>query len=39
MFIDLKQRIWEDSAGTMVSVENAILVSTVVLIVQGKVLG
>ena len=30
--------IWEDPTGTMVSVENTILVSTMVLIVQDKIL-
>ena len=32
MFIGLKQFIWEDPAGTIVSVDNSILVSTVVFI-------
>ena len=29
---------WEDSAGTMVSVENAIVVSAMVLIVRDKII-
>ena len=38
MFIGLKQWIWEASAGTMVSVGNEILVSTVVFILQDNIL-
>ena len=38
MFIGLKQWIWEDPAGTIVSVENAILVSAMVFIVRDKIL-
>ena len=34
----LKQWIWEKSSGTMVSVENSILVSMVVFIAQDKIL-
>ena len=36
-FIGLKQWIWENSGGTMKSVENAIPVSTTLLIVQGRI--
>ena len=35
--MDLKQWIWEDSAGKMVSVENSIPVSTTVLIICGNI--
>ena len=38
MFIGFKKWIWEDSSGTMVSVENYIPVSTVVFIVRDKML-
>ena len=37
-FIGFKEWIWEDSSEIMVSVENAILVNTVVFIVWYKIL-
>ena len=36
-FIGLQERTWEDSSGTMASVENTILVNTMVFIVWDKV--
>ena len=38
MFIGLKQWIWEDSSRTTVSVENSILLITVVFIVRDKII-